>query len=1012
MKNIGIILLMVLVSVSIVIATPSSYPASNPMGADSGYNFDSDSDVDFIGSHDGAKTGCSYSATTPFGSGKSLYCDGTDDNYFNTNFLLGRLDADFTICFWFLRDGAIGNNEIFFGVEDGSEEYIYLEYAPTLRWWQKVGADAMYITEGSDSIQNDAWNFLCMVNTGSGHTNAFMYNNASYRSPTNNTGTQGTTHFAQSLYFMAENQAGNDISWIAGYVDDILIFNTTALTTQQISDIYTGTYAGQYAEIDVDVVFPINDSGFTTVNITGLNHKMWVNITHNETGIDGCSINDSSWSVDSFTASTYSFLNNTPLTEKIYRIATWCNKTGTENGTAFVNFRTDYSNPTVDPLTALGSNTSVYVNKSGGVPININYTDNIEIYSINITLDNGTIIYDGSNLGVEHYEVNETVNLGLAGDYTIISRVCDAHTNGNIDEMGYTINNNEIIFYTETGYIKLYPKTKSDYDSSSIEVSKEYDRYSYSFKTKDKPKSSEVFYVESDYFIDVDKKQKYGGHLVIPYEEKGYWVDFESSDATDYEIKRISDTKIEVTVKGLTKEKIKFNSVGELNCLVTHYGVTMASIINISGVYAINGTTLPELEGYIDNVLNGTSTTGYLEMSPVAAGSYTIKADATGLASSSQSLTVTLLYHQLNFSLYEGGSINITFYNEQTLAKITDANITLEIIELGGGFNETHWSDATGVIYVDDIPAISLVYRFSPDQTYGTRKRHHYTTLTADTHANYGFYLIPLSLLPLNTSITVYNQITLQEVEDAVVYLQKRMTDNTYRTVSMFETGLDGKAFFEVERGTEYYKILVDYPLNTRVKETGIFYVEADNVNVYIPLSTGIGTDFFNEEGIIYSLNFNNNSNEFGVTYTDTSQIATQYCLETKTYGTYGMNVVDSSCSTVASATLQTGGVSQNTTYYATFYATINGQKRPLGNAWVDLSKLDDMGAGQSGGFLTLLIIGVFIFISQIHYVALIFGAVGLLFAQMLGLITVGMPIILTIIVVSIVISVIINMRR
>jgi len=63
--------------------------------------------------------------------------------------------------------------------------------------------------------------------------------------------------------------------------------------------------------------------------------------------------------------------------------------------------------------------------------------------------------------------------------------------------------------------------------------------------------------------------QNYKGHLIVP--GLNYWVDFENKDVTKVEIKRISDTKVEVILFGLKDSKMTFNSIGELNCVEETY---------------------------------------------------------------------------------------------------------------------------------------------------------------------------------------------------------------------------------------------------------------------------------------------------------------------------------------------------------------------------------------------------------------------------------------------------------
>ncbi len=145
--------------------------------------------------------------------------------------------------------------------------------------------------------------------------------------------------------------------------------------------------------------------------------------------------------------------------------------------------------------------------------------------------------------------------------------MCDAHTAVSIQSIDTKIKDKELKYVMdkflifEYEWIKVYPKDNINYDAPTTEKKK--DRYSFTFNKKkvldEKTivSDQEVFIVESSHKIDIDVKQNYNGHLIIPdIGDNGYWLDFENDEATKYSIKRISDYKVEVTVYGLKSKRL------------------------------------------------------------------------------------------------------------------------------------------------------------------------------------------------------------------------------------------------------------------------------------------------------------------------------------------------------------------------------------------------------------------------------------------------------------------------
>jgi hypothetical protein len=109
-----------------------------------------------------------------------------------------------------------------------------------------------------------------------------------------------------------------------------------------------------------------------------------------------------------------------------------CNDTNGNNYSSSSNYTMtlDQTNPIITPRYELKNNLTVITNNI--LNTSINFSDNNEIYSIEVNWSNGTTIFSDTNMGITEYELNITENNSIAGNDYIVARVCDAHTKNNI----------------------------------------------------------------------------------------------------------------------------------------------------------------------------------------------------------------------------------------------------------------------------------------------------------------------------------------------------------------------------------------------------------------------------------------------------------------------------------------------------------------------------------------------------------------------------------------------------
>jgi hypothetical protein len=357
------------------------------------------------------------------------------------------------------------------------------------------------------------------------------------------------------------------------------------------------------------------------------------------------------------------------------------------------------------------------------------------------------------------------------------------------------------------------------------------------------------------------------------------------------------------------------------------------------------------------------------------------------------------------FQIYTTNSINFTIRDEITDVLITD-EVTIEFISDVASYNYT---TNTGSKYVDLVTPANYTIRYSSDNYGGPR--HVYLTVNNNTFQEQTLYLLN-STIGTETTFVVYDATTLTKLEGAVVSVQRyNQLDNVYTLIGSYTTDISGSAFFDLEHDTELYKILVEYPLGTLKYTSSPMYITSATNNVYIDLYEDPTTTYFNSKDITFSLDYVSATTTIDTTWVDSSAVASNYCLYVKKYGQYSNEVINSSCTTSNSASISLGGLTENTTYYGVLTATIGGEETNLGVVWQTFQD-DQLDSGAFGVFMTILLFTMFAFLSMIHSYSVILAGTSLIFAKLLGILAIGWPMIITVLIGSIVLVIIVEMKK
>lgn len=341
--------------------------------------------------------------------------------------------------------------------------------------------------------------------------------------------------------------------------------NCSNSTREVSSEIWNFYYDNDFTSPTINVLFPD-----TTYNET-YNFDMFINLTTDEK--TDCTVNITEFSPDIDNETYFSFSENT-LTNAFYSAYLQCIDLSLHNNSANTTlwFTKDKEYPFILSILPNEDNSTEVV---GGIfDFIINLTDNNDLYNFkfNIT-DNltGELIYEEMiNISGNKYQYTSNVNLSNYTVMTSTAYVCDSHTKEKIKDMEVIKNSNSLRF--DKGLRKIIISS-DDKDIKKFDTKKDYDRYTFEIEYE-KKENNRKFRLKSNENIIYLPESEYKGHFIIGnncFKETCNWVDFESIGEDGVKnnvvVDRVNNDSYIITISG-KNERLKFNSIGELNC---HY---------------------------------------------------------------------------------------------------------------------------------------------------------------------------------------------------------------------------------------------------------------------------------------------------------------------------------------------------------------------------------------------------------------------------------------------------------
>jgi hypothetical protein len=272
----------------------------------------------------------------------------------------------------------------------------------------------------------------------------------------------------------------------------------------------------------------------------------------------------------------------------------------------------------------------------------------------------------------------------------------------------------------------------------------------------------------------------------------------------------------------------------------------------------------------------------------------------------------------------------------------------------------------------------------------GFATRFYTLTVTNRSYQNIDLYLIN-GAVTYNWTVFVVNEV-LNPVEGATVKnLKYDLTTNTYILQEIGVTDIAGKTSLTVTFNDEYYKQIVEYPSGTLRKITIPDYINSTSITIPITLGdNNVIEGLINYDSIGAVFVFNNASNNFRFDWTDTNQIASQYCVQIYLMNGLGQTLYNDTCETGASAGVILRGVANGSglVYYGKVTYYESGVQKYLTSLYHEypISLVEEPLGNKYGLFIQLILtIGMTSLVVLNIGLAMILAPFSLILGKILG---------------------------
>ena len=299
--------------------------------------------------------------------------------------------------------------------------------------------------------------------------------------------------------------------------------------------------------------------------------NIWINFTIAESS--NCSVNSTYWNYTTVFSTGFNWYESTAPSD-FYSLRILCYDIAGNSNVLDFYFSKDTVNPTISGQYPNDDNsTSIY--NTGSFTLNITFTDNLDLYDYNITINmtNGTSMFTANGLisGTSYKYSSSVTTSTWVNDsfYNIFATVCDSHTDLTVSLANDIVQTDkEINFKFDDADFTITSISGNEFNNNYQKLK---DKYTFSFSYS-KELKEKVFLLTSPQDITYLPNSKYKGHFVVGHK----WIDFENNG--EVEVKEILKNQYEITVYN-PSNILLFNSIGELNCFSTSYKFYLSKTI-------------------------------------------------------------------------------------------------------------------------------------------------------------------------------------------------------------------------------------------------------------------------------------------------------------------------------------------------------------------------------------------------------------------------------------------------
>ena len=749
--------------------------------------------------------------------------------------------------------------------------------------------------------------------------------------------------------------------------------------------------------------------------------------SHNNTQVNinvSCSSGNVTLWFDNNTDPTTTVLNN------VSQIANWTTdvtvegqyyyKASCDSGESNSTVRSwfyDITDPiiTINPNNFFSDDNSSQISRTvSNKNMNFTLTDNIALfgYSINITNSSGDTFFNTSNESLSGISqtIIQLVNFSDwdIGNYTVKITASDSHTAQLIPKYKVSKYNSKLKFETEANNkIDIYSLS-----SSYVSYEKHIDRYTFDFDFNRKYLKDEKFYVKSDKPIVYLPNSKYKAHFVVwnSEDQKGNWIDFEGIEGKAT-VKKISNYLYEVSIKNVPG-KVKFKSIGGLNVNSQSYKFELKTLFPFNTKIYLGGYEQFNFSGELDQSFNISFNTSLVNnilqnncncedctivnsmcRIPVDFYSQAAASCIVNLYNASFSFGIDNCINSYNIPS-NTTSLNISFFDDNSAAVNVSFGSTLGFFYLP---NSTQLGN-----YSNSNPSVqNLQYCMYPSWANLTVNQQIQYESQEGTIFDYSLFQLLFTNVTQQLNLFTQNGTTQvlftvidknsNPVQNAFIHVLKfDVGTGIFTTTEILQTDSQGQTLGNIVLGTTFYNFLIYFNGQLVFTESAVKLISTTRTFTITIEDLDWFTNFGTTVGVETNLIFNNDTNNFVYTWSDSSGEMHFGCMRVDLQNDTGRYNLSNQCVASTSGTIVYNiPVLQNgTSYIATGYIKFDDEII-TDTVWKVIEKSRDI--FKLTPFLSLFItfifcMTMFMFGMPNPTVSLTFLGIGVIFTSLFGL--------------------------